>query len=290
MGTLQEVDLDDVRQILHGMADVPILAVASGGAIEDTQPHVAAASVDQDTAVAVADQDTAVAVADQELSRKAIEWATNLKDHAVIANLVASLPPAVLDEQVRLYQASSCGPVVPHASQAFVVYPHLLKSRKEAAQAFVTELLNAGWAPGTRLPRNAANQVAGKLVWSKSGMATLHDRAKALRRWHRQFRQEGRVCTKSMRSDEPSRSGGAIHVRSGSARPHVEYCRRRRRSGLQGAQLIRCDWVRDALYQWFVSIRYSADWKACEGKPAVAGNLNAWRVSREASCARKSSS
>ena len=31
MGTLHEVDIADVEQILHGMADVPILAVASGG-------------------------------------------------------------------------------------------------------------------------------------------------------------------------------------------------------------------------------------------------------------------
>ena len=31
MGTLQEVDIADVEQILHGMADVPILAVEWGG-------------------------------------------------------------------------------------------------------------------------------------------------------------------------------------------------------------------------------------------------------------------
>ena len=72
-----------------------------------------AASVDQDTAVAVADQDTAVAVADLVLRRDAIKWATKFKDHSSIASLVDTLPPAVLDEQVRLYQASKCGPVVP---------------------------------------------------------------------------------------------------------------------------------------------------------------------------------
>ena len=76
MGTLQEVDMDDVRQILHGPAGAPTLAVASGGTREDTPPHVVAASVDQDTAVAVADQGTAVAVADLVLRRDAIEWAT----------------------------------------------------------------------------------------------------------------------------------------------------------------------------------------------------------------------
>ena len=124
MGSLQEVDLDDVRQILREPADAPILAVASGGTSEDTQPHVVAASVDQDTAVAVADQDTAVAVADLVLRRDAIKWATNIKEQSCIANVVDTLPPAVLDEQVRLYQASSCGPVVPQSPLAFVVYLH----------------------------------------------------------------------------------------------------------------------------------------------------------------------
>ena len=240
MGALQEVDLDDVRQILHRMADAPI-AVASAGGIEDTQPHVAAAPA-ASTAVS-----TAVAVADQELTWKAIEWATRAKDHAFITNFVTSLPPVVLDEQVRLYQASSCGPVVPHAPQALVVYPHLLKSRQEAAQAFDTELLNAGWAPGTRLPRNAAQKFVGTLVWSKSAMATLSDKAAALRRWHQHFRQMG--------SDEPRRSGGAIVLRSGASRPLVQYGR----PCINGSLL-------------FVIQLIGGRWRA---KPAVAGSLNA---------------
>ena len=51
----------------------------------------------------------------------------------------------------------------------------------------------------------------------------------------------------------------------------MEYGKRRRRLGQQGTQSIRCDWVRDALYQWFASIRYSVDWKACEGKSRSSG-------------------
>ena len=131
--------------------------------------------------------------------------------------LVDTLPPAVLDEQVRLHQASKCGPVEPCAPQAVVVYPHLLKSRQEAAQFFDTELRKAGWAPGTRLPRASATKAAGKLVWSKTKtLSTLSDKAKALRRWHSVFRQ---MCV-----DEPSRSGGrSIHLRRGAAGPAVEY-------------------------------------------------------------------
>ena len=61
------------------------------------------------------DPDTAVAVADQALKRDAIKWASKSKEQSFIAKLLDTLPPAALDEQVRLYQASECGPVVPHA-------------------------------------------------------------------------------------------------------------------------------------------------------------------------------
>ena len=128
-------------------------------AVADQDTAVAVA--DQDTAAAVADQDTAVAVSDLVLRREAIEWATKSKDSSFIANLVDTLPGAVADEQVRLYQASKCAAVVPHAPQAIVVYPHLLKSRQEAARLFDTELRNAGWAPGTRLPRASARKFVG---------------------------------------------------------------------------------------------------------------------------------
>ena len=93
MGTLQEVDSDDVRQILREPADAKWGDTAVAVAKRDTQPTAVA------VAVGVADQDTAVAVA---LRRDAIKWATKNKDFSFIANLVDTLPAAVADEQVRL--------------------------------------------------------------------------------------------------------------------------------------------------------------------------------------------
>ena len=137
----------------------------------------------------------------------------------------------------------------------------MLKSRQEAAQMFDAELRTEGWAPGTRLPRTSATKFVAKLVWSKSmNMQLLGDKAKALRRWHH--------CFENVGVDEPSRS---FKLKHGAARPPVENGRRQRRIGLQGTGSIRCAWVREALYQWFVSIRYSVDWKACEGKASSSG-------------------
>ena len=115
------------------------------------------------------------------------------------------------------------------------------------------------------MPRTSAIKFAGELVWSIcTTLPQLGDKAKALRRWHHLFRQ--------MLVDAPSRSSGrSIHLKNGSSRPPVENGMRQRRFGLPGTGSIRCAWVRGALYQWFVSIRYSVDWKACEGKARSSG-------------------
>ena len=106
MGTLQEVDLDYVRLILRGPADAKCGDTAVAMTNRDTQPTALAVAVD------VADQDTAGAVA---LKRGALTWVTKSKDLSSIAKLVDTLPGAVADGQVRLYQASKCAAVVPHA-------------------------------------------------------------------------------------------------------------------------------------------------------------------------------
>ena len=85
------------------------------GTNEDTQSQVVAPSVEQDTAVAVADQDAAMSEADLVWRRDAIKWATQNKNPSFTVHLVDTLPPAVLDEQVRSHQASRNGPVVPRA-------------------------------------------------------------------------------------------------------------------------------------------------------------------------------
>ena len=106
MGALQEVGIDDVRLILREPADAKCGDTAGAAAKQNTQPTAVAVAVE------VADQDTAEAVA---LRRDAIKWVTKSNDDSFVANLVDTLPAAVADEQVRLYKASKCDAVVPHA-------------------------------------------------------------------------------------------------------------------------------------------------------------------------------
>ena len=78
MGLMQEVDLNDVRQILREPADAKWGDTAVAVAKRDTHPTAVAVAVE------VADQDTAEAVA---LRRDAIKWVTKSKDLRFIANL-----------------------------------------------------------------------------------------------------------------------------------------------------------------------------------------------------------
>ena len=213
MGTLQEVNLDDVRQILREPADAKWGDTAVAVAKRDTQPTAVAVAVE------VADQDTAEAVV---LRQNAIKWVTKSKDHSFIANVVDTLPAAVAYEQARLYQASKRAAVVPHAPRAIVVYPHLLKSRQEAAQLFAAELRNEGGCQGHAC--HAPRLLSSLESWCGQHARTCKHwaiKATALRRWPHFFGNVG--------VDEPSRSSGrSLHLKHGAARPPVEYGRRQR--------------------------------------------------------------
>ena len=85
----------------------------------------------------------------------ALAWATTLDDHALLVGLAGSLPCAVLEEQLRLYEASQ--PIVAKPSKApeqLLVHAHLHSSRMQAASEFGKYLRDGGWMPGDRLPRN----------------------------------------------------------------------------------------------------------------------------------------
>ena len=46
-----------------------------------------------------------------------------------------------------------------------------------------------------------------------------------------------------------------------------------------------CPWVRQELHEWFVAMRYSIDWKACEQSlPRSSGRKNALGASRGRCC------
>ena len=84
-----------------------------------------------------------------------LAWATHLGDNALLAGLAGSLPGTVLEEQLRLYEASQSIVAKPSkAPEQLLVHAHLLSSRMQAVSVFDAYLRDGGWMPGDRLPRN----------------------------------------------------------------------------------------------------------------------------------------
>ena len=95
---------------------------------------------------------------------ESLAWASHLhhlKDRPLLTSIAGALPAAVLEEQVRLYDAT-CGVVVKPPTK-LLVQPHLLRSRVQVATAFNEYLINAGWTVGTRIPRGATTEFAKHL-------------------------------------------------------------------------------------------------------------------------------
>ena len=128
---------------------------------------------------------------------KALAWATKLDDDALLVGLAGSLPEAVLEEQLRLYEASQAIAAKPSkAPEQLLVHAHLLSSRMQAVSVFDKYLRDGGWMPGDRLPRNCCVAFV-KDVMMLSNNSQLRNANRALRVWHLQWSKANRLQTPS---------------------------------------------------------------------------------------------
>jgi hypothetical protein len=247
MVACNEIAREDVEVLRHSQA------LAAG------TPAVAASPSKLEGESAVPERPSRSAVADSPPGsiatghaasiKKALAWATKLDDDTLIAGLVVSLPEAVLEEQLRLYEAS---PAVvgklPKAPEKLLVHSHLLSSRMQAATVFDEYLRGGGWVPSARIPRNACPAFI-KDMMALSKNSQLRNVSRGLRTWHRQWMKENRLQV-------PTSHIAAKHT--GRA---IEFARRQRQHLFQGRPFA-CPWLRQALFEWFTAARYSIDWKS----------------------------
>ena len=180
---------------------------------------------------------------------KALSWATGLPETESLVDLANSLPEVVLNKQLALHQAEQAGaPAPPAAPGPMLVHKHLVKSRMQVAEAFEQFLVGMGWTPGQRVPRNAcgtfrAEYLKGQIPSSRN-----------LRTWHKKWRSTG---------GKPIKSHGRPLKLDGTAK--TKWQRRMKTRGQQGRPH-KCPWLRDGLFEWYSSIRYSIDWKAVRAR------------------------
>ena len=163
-----------------------------------------------------------------------MKWATGVTDNAVALSVARGLPPAILQEQLVLHQKFQEAPPAPRKTrEKLFVYPHLLKSRCQTVAAFEKWIAEhrPGWEPGTRVPRHCALQFVKSAL-----VCPTRWEARSLARALVQWRRRG-VMTQLTKKPKTARRGGDGH------RPH------------------KCPWLRQALFEWWTSIRHSIDWR-----------------------------
>ena len=184
---------------------------------------------------------------------KALAWATKLDD-AVLVGLAGSLPEAVLEEQLRLYEANKAiAPKPSTAPEKLLVHAHMLTSRMQAASAFDEYLREGGWVPGARIPRNASPTfIKDRVLWSKASQTQSYPN-RNLQRWHASWLRNCRL------QNPTAQKGGCSSVTRQSS---VALFKGRQRHRVFQGRPCSCPWLRQALFEWFVAARYSIDWKS----------------------------
>ena len=257
-GELAAEDVDRFRSVRSGGQAGPLQPPAIAA-----EPHAPAVAAEpQSTAVAaegvveVRDEMIDFSSAAGQAILKALEWKICVKDPAVLRGVAESLPLEVLQEQVREYTLAEKSGEKPQSRDVIRVLPGLLQSRNQAVNAYVAHLRSHGAEHAKRVPQSVLEGFLARTQWPSP-----HHRAKAaryLREWRKAAAADGAGA-------DYTDKRGHLTARPGRKLSKLPFHKRRRRTTHQGPQY-QCPWLREALYSWFTSMRYSIDWKA-----AVAG-------------------
>lgn len=197
---------------------------------------------------------------------EALSWACKVKDKATVLGLMATLPEWTVLEQILAYTARDAMAVAAVGSDIsrIRVDPNLWKSRVAVCAALHACLRSGGWAEGERIPYGSALAFSTqRLVWPKS----IERRARRKRRlsvqWFARWQEEGKPGQEDevnqMRSEQGKVTWFSAWKKKGAAAGRVDNGRRQRRSG--AGACVRAKWVRESLFEWFVQMRSSIDWK-----------------------------
>ena len=128
-------------------------------------------------------------------------------------------------------------------TSVITVCPHKYACRTKVAAAYDKYLRSGGWQPGGRVRRNAGIQfVKSRLMWNES----IPRQSRSVQRRHREFLAAN------------SRLAVANQL---GRRTHKGACAGELRHARKDGRPYTANWVREQLFDWFVSMRYSIDWR-----------------------------
>ena len=259
LAVCEELPMEDVERIRSGGGSSAVAGFRSGG---ESSAVAGLSSGGESSAVAglrsggessalrkpaetVEETVESSAVADEEALEtiEALKWSTNVVDNGIIHGLLQCLPDWSLREQILSYRSRACRPEHAPLSRKIKVLPKSLSSRDAVAQAFEEYLRSCGSLSTERLPRGQVKAfVDQRLEWCCKGWKHPE---KSVRRWHRAWTQAGKnLILKGVRQKRIVYAGTQSRMRRFGA-----------------GKLAQCNYVREALFEWFVSMRYSIDWR-----------------------------
>ena len=219
----------------------------------------------------------------REVVHKALAWATGTKDKAVALALEDHLPEWAIKEQVQKYNDAQLvglpatkkqkGPVkvtiknkANHEQIGKAFGEHLALHQMLPPQAGAGATPEEPAVAGSRssgywkLPGATWDSFMSQLQWPKHLASKRTYQRKLVLRWHmKSLVVHGAPTSKGGRGNHE-----AIAVNT-----------RKRAAGLNGVHLIKAPLIRKRLYEWFLSIRYSIDWHALNGRARSCGHRKA---------------
>ena len=232
----QEVEAEEV-EALRSCGEISAAAVAL--VAQGDGPRCSAAPLaDEDAACEEPSPDAHV----DEKTLLVVKWATGVADDAVALTIARDLPPAVLDEQVLAYDQRVVNEA-PRKDRGCIVYPHLLKSRMQIAKLFDEWLSEKNVKHRSRLPIGIRGQFCRDVLkWPKG--IPLERQVLFVSRWHKAW-MEGNF------TGIPSGKTYAVGPKPLSKRAR-DY---------GGGRRFAAPWLREALFEWWSSMRHSIDWR-----------------------------
>ena len=268
---IEEPWMHDLMVLCEELSANDVAQFRSCGAIiiPDTgSSRVAAAVADANSAAAVADaalepntslvEPTVDAPSNLPDALSSLRWATNVRDHGVLCGLAAALPPQIVKEQILAFDAHLRTPkqsVV--ENDQIQVRPKIKASRDKVASAFNEFLVEHGVALTRqgKLRRGLMDHFITEKLDANSAVDKRH-----LARWFQAWKQNRTpVGETAVAATDTQETGNQKPNQNRRRLGQVEEYKRRNNDGGQGRPH-HCVLVRQALYDWFVGLRYAVNW------------------------------
>ena len=250
MSRLQEVDAEDLAK--SKMQEVRPTEVTHHAVVAPA-PAVAAPAKE-------ADEPEDVATLDEE-TYKALQWASKLNNYSALLSLMRSLPNAVIQEQVLLYRNRAPETAVAVTAKAEQSHIRIGPGSRYNLKMMVGHRFHfycdsRGINGDQRMPYGYMKTfVRDNIIWNAKRKNAAALQCQSIRRWYKAWRETPAYASAAIGRKKTIRSERCLLKSRATVKSHSRF------RGVGAGAKCKSPLVRQALYEWWSSIRYAIDWK-----------------------------